>query len=112
MLLNILILIWGATELIIGGFVAIKKELLILKPIVDSLSYIKRDFELEKVADVKAFSRWFGEIVLVEGALYIFLSSAAIYFNMNILMVLIFICIIEMLFFNIIMKGIQIFLKE
>lgn len=112
MLLNILILIWGATELIIGGFVAIKKELSILKPIVYSFSYINKEFDLEKIADIKAFSRWLGEIVLVEGALYIFLSSASIYFNMNILMVLIFICIIEMLFFNIIIKGIQNFLKE
>ena len=30
MLLNILLLIWGATELIIGGVVATKKKLLFL----------------------------------------------------------------------------------
>lgn len=107
MILNILLLIWGATELIIGGVVAIKKELLGLKSIIESIYFINREFSIEKVTDIKSFSRWIGEIVLVEGSLYIFLASAAIFFEMNILTVIIFICIIEMLFFNIIMKGIK-----
>ena len=112
MLLNILLLIWGATELIIGGVVAVKKELLILKSIVESFSFMNGEFSIEKITDIKGFSRWFGEIVLVEGAIYVFLSSAAIYFNMNVFIVIIFICIIEVLFFNIIMKGIQSTIKE
>ncbi len=112
MFLNILLLIWGVTELIIGGLVSTKKKLSILKPIVESFSYINGEFEIEKIADIKSFSIWIGEIVLVEGALYVFLSSSAIYFNMNFIIVIIFIGIIEAVFFNIIMKGIQTFLKE
>ena len=112
MILNILLLIWGVTELIIGGVVAIKKELPVLKSIVESFSFINGEFSLEKITDIKGFSRWIGEIVLVEGALYIFLSSAAIFFKMNIFIVIIFICVIEVLFFNIIMKGIQTILNK
>ncbi|MDV4149620.1 hypothetical protein R0131_02115 [Clostridium sp. AL.422] len=112
MTINILLLIWGLTELIIGGIVVAKKDLLILKSIVESFSFINREFKLEKITDIKGFSRWIGEIVLVEGAIYIFLASAAIYFNMNFLIVIIFICIIEVTFFNIIIKGIQIISKE
>lgn len=112
MFLNILILVWGVTELIIGGLVTTKKKLSILKPILESFSYINADFDIEKISDIKSFSIWIGEIVLVEGALYVFLSSSAIYFNMNFIIVIGLIGIIEVVFFNIIMKGIQIFLKE
>ena len=112
MILNILLLIWGATELIIGGLVATKKELLFLKSIIESFSYINRDFNIESIGNIKSFSIWIGEILLVEGALYVFLSSAAIYFNMNIIIVIIFIFIIEIAFFNFIIRGIQNFLKE
>lgn len=107
MVLSIFLLIWGTTELIIGSVVAIRKELLFLKSIIESFSYINREFSLEKITDIKSFSRWIGEVVLVEGSLYIFLASASIFFKMNVLIVIIFICIIEVLFFNIIMKGIQ-----
>ena len=112
MLLNILILIWGATELMIGGLVTAKKKLLFLNLIVESFSYINKEFNIEKVENIKSFSTWIGETVLVEGALYVFLASAAIYFKMNIFIVIIFICIIEIVFFNIIMKGIQTFIRE
>ncbi len=112
MLLNILLLLWGATELIIGGVVAVKKDLLILKSIIKSFSFIIREFDIEELQDIKSFSRLIGEIILVEGAVYIFLSSAAIYFNMNIIIVIIFICIIEVLFFNIIMRAIQTTIKK
>lgn len=112
MTLKILLLIWGVIELIIGGIVASRKELLMLRSIVESISFINKEFSIEKITDIKSFSRWLGEIVLVEGSLYIFLSSAAIFFNMNVLMVIIFICIIEVVFFNMIMKGIQTTLNE
>jgi len=112
LLLNILLLIFGVTELIIGGVVAIRKKLSILRPIVESFTFINREFSIEKIIDIKSFSRWIGEVILVEGAMYIFLSSAAIYFEMNIFIVIIFICIIEVIFFNIINKGIQSTIEE
>jgi len=86
--------------------------LLMLKSIIKSFSFINREFDIEQIEDIKSFSRLIGEIVLVEGAVYIFLSSAAIYFNMNIIITIIFICIIEVLFFNIIMRGIQTTIKK
>ena len=49
MLLNILLLLWGATELIIGGVVAVKKDLLILKSIIKSFSFIIREFDIEEL---------------------------------------------------------------
>lgn len=107
LVLNILLLIWGAIELITGGTVAVKKKLLILKSIVEGFYYINKDFSIEKINDIKSFSKWIGEIVLLEGALYIFLASASIFFNMNILITIIFICIIETFFFNVISKGIN-----
>lgn len=112
MLLNILLLIWGATELIIGGVVATKKKLLFLNTIIESFSYINREFHIERIDDIRSFSTWIGETILVEGALYVFLASAAIYFKMNIIIVVIFIIIIETVFFNNIIKGIKTFIRE
>ncbi|MGG7214058.1 hypothetical protein ACQPUY_10625 [Clostridium nigeriense] len=107
MFFNILLLIWGAIELITGGTVAVKKKLLIVKSIVEGFYYVNKDFSIEKIKDIKVFSKWIGEILLLEGALYIFLASASIFFNMNILITIIFICIIEFFFFNVISKGIN-----
>lgn len=107
MILNILLLIWGVIELIFGGTVAIKKKLLILKSIVESFYYLNKNFSIDKVNNMQKFSKWIGEMVLLEGALYIFLASASIFFKMNILIVIIFICIIETFFFNLISKGIN-----
>lgn len=107
MFLNILLLIWGVIELITGGTVAVKKKLLILKSIIEGFYYINEDFSIEKIKDIKVFSKWIGEVLLLEGAIYIFLASASIFFNMNILITIIFICIIEFFFFNVISKGIN-----
>ncbi|WP_066894198.1 hypothetical protein [Clostridium nigeriense] len=105
--LYIFLLIWGTIELLIGGIVATQRKLLMIKGIVESFSFINRNFSIEKISDIKAFSRWIGEIVLLEGALYIFLSSASIYFQINIFIVIIFICLIEIFFFNVINKGLN-----
>lgn len=110
--LYIFILIWGTIELIIGGIVTIQKKLLIIKGIVESFSFLNNDFALDKVINIKAFSKWIGEVILLEGALYIFLASASIYFKMDILIVLVFITIIEIIFFNIINKGLESYIEK
>ena len=56
MFLNILILVWGFTEIVIGGLVTTKKKLSILKPIVESFSYINADFDIERITDIKSLS--------------------------------------------------------
>ncbi|WP_322390174.1 hypothetical protein, partial [Clostridium perfringens] len=68
---------------------------------------INNNFNLSEIKDIKLFSKWIGEVVLLEGSLYIFLASASIYFNMNIFIVIVFIILIEIFFFNIISKGIR-----
>ncbi|VYU11330.1 hypothetical protein [Clostridium tertium] len=112
MILKLCILIWGIIEIFIGGSVAISKKLLYLKGVVESLTYINNKFDLSKVKDIKKFSVWVGETVLIEGGLYIFLSSASIYFELNNFIVLFFIVIIEFFFFNVIIKGVLNFIEE
>ncbi|MGG7144999.1 hypothetical protein ACQPVP_16275 [Clostridium nigeriense] len=107
MIFNILLLIWGVIELITGGIVAVKKKLLILKSIIEGFNYINKDFSIEKIKDIEVFSKWIGEVLLLEGAIYIFLASASIFFKMNVLITIIFICIIEYFFFNVISEGIN-----
>ena len=107
MVLNILLFIWGTIELLLGGTVALKKKLLMLSSIVECFYFINKDFSIDKIKNIQSFAKWIGEIVMLEGALYIFLASASIFFEMNILIVIIFVCIIEFYFFNLILKGIN-----
>ncbi|GAA0085505.1 hypothetical protein UT300007_19440 [Clostridium sp. CTA-7] len=107
MVFKYILLIWGFIELILGITVLLKKKLLLLKVIVESFSMINNNFNLSEIKDIKLFSKWIGEVVLLEGSLYIFLASASIYFNMNIFIVIVFIILIEIFFFNIISKGIR-----
>jgi hypothetical protein len=107
MVFKYILLIWGLIELILGITVLLKKKLLLLKVIVESFSMINNNFNLSEIKDIKLFSKWIGEVVLLEGSLYIFLASASIYFNMNIFIVIVFIILIEIFFFNIISKGIR-----
>jgi hypothetical protein len=109
MVFKYILLIWGLIELILGITVLLKKKLLLLKVIVESFSMINNNFNLSEIKDIKLFSKWIGEVVLLEGSLYIFLASASIYFNMNIFIVIVFIILIEIFFFNIISKGIRTF---
>ncbi|MBD7915926.1 hypothetical protein H9660_12295 [Clostridium sp. Sa3CUN1] len=112
MAVYIFLLIWGAIELVVGGIVSTKKRLIIIRGIVESFSYLNINFSIDKIKDIKRFSKWIGEVILVEGALYIFLASASIYFKMNVLIVLIFISIIEVLFFNIVNRGLENYIEK
>ncbi|WP_411170431.1 hypothetical protein ACH36K_08110 [Clostridium sp. MB05] len=107
MVFKYILLIWGLIELILGITVLLKRKLLLLKVIVESFSMINNNFNLSEIKDIKIFSKWIGEVVLLEGSLYIFLASASIYFNMNIFIVIVFIILIEIFFFNIMSKGIR-----
>lgn len=110
MIFKYLILLWGVLEFILGITVVIKRDLLLLKFIVESFSVLNSDFSMDKINNIKVFSKWFGEIVTLEGSLYIFLASASIFFNMSIIIVIIFIIIIEVFFFNVIINGIKNFI--
>lgn len=112
MILKYFILIWGIIEVLIGGSVAIRKKLLFLKGVMESIYYIDNKFDISKVKDIKNFSRWIGEAVLLEGGLYIFLASASIYFELNNLIVLLFISVIEVFFFKTIIRGALNFIEE
>lgn len=110
--LYIFLLIWGTIELLLGGIVTIKKRLLMLKGIVESFSFLNSKFDIDKISNIEVFSKWIGEVILLEGAVYIFLASASIYFRMNIFIVLVFISIIEVIFFNIINKGLENYIEK
>lgn len=110
MIFKYLILLWGTLEFILGITVVIQRDLLLLKFIVESFSVLNNGFSIDKINNIKVFSKWVGEIVTLEGSLYIFLASASIFFNMSIIIVIIFIIIIEVFFFNVITNGIKNFI--
>lgn len=111
MIFKYLILAWGLIELILGIAVLLKKKLLLLGFIVESFSVLNNEFSISNIKDIKTFSRWIGEVVVLEGSLYIFLASASIFFEMSILIVIVFIILIEIFFFKVINKGIKNFIK-
>ncbi|WP_291652100.1 hypothetical protein [Clostridium sp.] len=111
MIFKYLILGWGIIELILGITVLLKKKLLILGFIVESFSILNNEFNISNIKDTKTFSRWLGEVVVLEGSLYIFLASASIFFKMNLLIIIVFIILIEIFFFNVINKGIRNYIK-
>ena len=111
MIFKYLILAWGFIELILGIAVLLKKKLLLLGFIVESFSVLNNEFSISNIKDIKTFSKWLGEVVVLEGSLYIFLASASIFFEMSILIVIVFIIFIEIFFFNVINKGIRNFIK-
>lgn len=111
MIFKYLILAWGFIELILGIAVLLKKKLLLLGFIVEGFSVLNNEFSISNIKDIKIFSRWLGEVVVLEGSLYIFLASASIFFEMNILTVIVFIIPIEIFFFKVISKGIKNFIK-
>ncbi|MCR1951415.1 hypothetical protein NSA50_10185 [Clostridium sp. DSM 100503] len=84
---------------------------LILGFIVESFSILNNEFNVSNIKDIKTFSRWIGEVVVLEGSLYIFLASASIFFEMSIVIIIVFIILIEIFFFNVINKGIKNFIK-
>lgn len=100
-----LILFWGLLECCLGAVVSLKKDLLILNTLVESIAFLIRDFNINNIKDKKIFSTWIGDMVLVEGAVYVFLGSVSLYFKMNNIIILFFIIIIEIIFFNILAKG-------
>lgn len=111
MIFKYLILGWGVIEFILGITVLLKKKLLLLGFIVESFSILNNDFNASNIKDINIFSRWLGEVVVLEGSLYIFLASASIFFKMNLLIIIVFIILIEIFFFNVINKGIRNFTK-
>lgn len=111
MIFKYLILGWGVIEFILGITVLLKKKLLLLGFIVESFSILNNDFNASNIKDINTFSRWLGEVVVLEGSLYIFLASASIFFKMNLLIIIVFIILIEIFFFNVINKGIRNFTK-
>lgn len=111
MIFKYLILVWGVMELILGIAVLLKKKLMLLGFVVESFSILNNDFNISKIKDIKKISRWLGEVVVLEGSLYIFLASASIFFEMNLLIIILFIILIEIFFFNVINKGINNFIK-
>ncbi|MDI9215196.1 MULTISPECIES: hypothetical protein [Clostridium] len=111
MIFKYLILGWGIIEFILGITVLLKKKLFLLGFIVESFSILNNEFNVSNIKDIKTFSRWIGEVVVLEGSLYIFLASASIFFEMSIVIIIVFIILIEIFFFNVINKGIKNFIK-
>ena len=104
-----LILFWGLLECCLGAVVSLKKDLLILNTLVESIAFLIRDFNINNIKDKKIFSTWIGDMVLVEGAIYTFLGATSLYFKMNNIIIVFFIVIIEIIFFNILIKGFKSF---
>lgn len=106
-----LILFWGLLECCLGVMISLKKELLILSNVVKNMSLFIKDFSIEDIKDKKLFSTWVGDMILVEGAIYTFLGATSLYFKMNDIIIVFFIVIIEIIFFNILIKGFKSFSK-
>ena len=111
MIFKYLILGWGVIEFILGITVLLKKKLFLLGFIVESFSILNNEFNVSNIKDIKTFSRWIGEVVVLEGSLYIFLASASIFFEMSVVIIIVFIILIEIFFFNVIIKGIRNFIE-
>lgn len=111
MVFKYLILGWGVIEFILGITVLLKKKLFLLGFIVESFSILNNEFNVSNIKDIKTFSRWIGEVVVLEGSLYIFLASASIFFEMSVVIIIVFIILIEIFFFNVISKGIRNFIE-
>ena len=106
-----LILFLGLLECILGIIISLKKELIVIGTIIENMNLIIKDFDVDNIKDKKLFSTWMGDIILVQGAIYTFLGAASLYFKMNNLIVVFFIIIIEIIFFNILITGFKNFNK-
>lgn len=100
-----LILFWGLLECCLGVIISLKKDVLILKNVFGKIVLFTKDFNINDIEDKSTFSTWIGDMILVEGAVYTFLGATSLYFQMNNLIIVFFIIIIEVIFFNILIKG-------
>lgn len=106
-----LILFLGLLECCLGAIISLKKEIIVIGTVVENMNFFIKDFDIDNIKDKKLFSTWIGDIILVEGAIYTFLGAASLYFKMNNLIVVFFIIIIEVIFFNILISGFKNFNK-
>lgn len=103
-------MVWGILNFILGISILLERKLIIYI-ILKSFFLLNKGISLSHTKDVKFFSKWIGEIVVLEGALYIFLASASIFFKIMLVIVIVFVIFIEIIFFNIIINGINDFLE-
>lgn len=101
MYLNYVLLFLGATNLVLGLIMFFRKGESARKYLSQSYKIIYKELDTESLEKVEGLSRILGQLTCLEGSLYIFLASTAIYSEMNIILVIILIVIIEIGVFSI-----------
>lgn len=105
MVFKYILLVYGFCEFLFGAFFWFNKKESIVKTMIETFGIFSGDINYEDIKDKKAFSRWVGEVIIMGGSLYTFLASASIFFEINVVVVIAFIALIEIIFFKIIFKG-------
>ncbi|GAB6169926.1 hypothetical protein JCM1393_23860 [Clostridium carnis] len=111
MVFKYLLLTWGLVVFLLGALMRFRKNESIAKMIMESYYIFSSEFGYNDIKDKKIFSNWIGDVIIIEGALYTFLASAAIYFKINLLVIIAFIILIEIFFFKVISNGIKNFFE-
>ncbi|MGL5379125.1 hypothetical protein [Clostridium sp.] len=105
MVFKYMILLYGLLEFIFGCFLWFKKSENIVGMFIQSISIFSNDIKYNEIEDKAMFSRWFGEVIMITGCLYIFLAAVSITFGIKSLMIILFIILIEGFFMKVILSG-------
>lgn len=100
MYFNYVLLFMGITDLILGLISYFRKGEAAKKYLLYSYKIINEELEAKSLEKIEKLSKVLGQLTCVEGALYIFLASTAIYSNMNLIIVILLIVIIELSIFS------------
>lgn len=111
MYFNYVLLFLGATDLVLGLINYFRKAETAKKYLIYSYKISNEYLESKSLAQIENLSKTLGQYTCLEGSLYIFLASTAIYSNMNIILVILLIIIIEMSIFSIKNNIIRKFVK-
>lgn len=104
-----ILLFYGVCELIFGLIICIRKNEYFGKMLV-TLFYRQSRITYEDIKEKEIFIKWFGEKVALSGSMYIMLAATAIRFNMNIVVLIIFLILIEIIIINMLKNGVKDFL--
>lgn len=98
------LVLYGVVEFIFGVYICISKNVTILRLLVEGL-YGKEELDFDSITLKKEYAKWAGELILVGGAIYTFLASLTLKYDLSSLITFLLILMIELKIFKYIVKG-------
>lgn len=93
------LVLYGIVEFLFGVYICKSKNTYILKLLIEGFNG-RDEIDFDNITFKKDYAKWSGEMILMGGAIYIFIASVALSFEFSSLLTFILILVIELKIFK------------